>query len=227
MRRKALLKLKKNALHVSFLISFLCLPYCDSPKDASGKWRDLKNRSVLIYRDKNLAPLGTGCVLGKNVILTTEHILRDLYGEVFVSYDANVFFPVAVSKAEKKFDLALLRLKETSEIFPNENLEFVDRSELSEGIRVFAWTGAYGGTPGIYFGYVSHLERTQFDSSFPKIPFIQVNQIAFPGASGSCVFLENGKTIGVVRSSVGITEGSQIGLVIPYGFIKVFLNTNP
>ncbi|WP_158586512.1 S1 family peptidase [Leptospira stimsonii] len=222
-----MLKIKRNTLYVSFLIYLLSIPDCNVQKNSPEKWKDFKNRSVLIYRDKNLAPLGTGCVLGKNTILTTEHILRDLYEEVFVSYDAKNFFPVSILKTEKKFDSALLQLKTPSKNFPYENLEFVDRSELAEGLPVFAWTGAYGGTPGIYFGYISHIERTHFDSSLPKIPFIQVNQIAFPGASGSCVFLETGKAIGIVRSSIGITEGSQIGLVIPHGFIKVFLQDLP
>ncbi|MBM9500318.1 trypsin-like peptidase domain-containing protein [Leptospira sp. 201903071] len=210
---------------ISFLcvLLFLLITHCRLPKESAGKWEDKKNRSVLIYRDKNLAPLGTGCVFGNNRILTTEHILRDLYDEIFVSYDGKNFFKAALLKRERKFDLALLELKGTSKIFPKDDLEFVDRSEIIEGLKVFAWTGAYGGTPGIYFGYISHVERTQFDPTFPNIPFIQVNQIAYPGASGSCVFLENGKVFGIVRSSIGISEGSQIGLVIPYGYIKVFL----
>ncbi|MBM9578605.1 trypsin-like peptidase domain-containing protein [Leptospira sp. 201903070] len=206
-----------------YVFLFLFITNCHTPKESAGKWEDKKNRSVLIYRDKNLAPLGTGCVFGKNQILTTEHILRDLYNEILVSYDGKNFFKVTLLKVEKKFDLASLQLQETSDIFPKDNLEFVDRSEIIEGLKVFAWTGAYGGTPGIYFGYISHVERRKFDPSFPEIPFIQVNQIAYPGASGSCVFLENGKAFGIVRSSIGITEGSQIGLVIPYGYLKVFL----
>ncbi|WP_147456755.1 S1 family peptidase [Leptospira yasudae] len=217
--------LRKNLFPLyNTLVFILSLLHCGQPaKESLGKWDDKKNRSVLIYRDKNLAPLGTGCVIGNNLILTAEHLLRDLYDETFVSYNAKDFYKVTLLKVEKKFDLASLQLKENSDVFPTEALDFVDRSELSEGLKVFSWTGAYGGTPGIYFGYISHVNRIQFDPSYPSIPFIQVNQIAFPGASGACVFLENGKAIGMVRSSIGINEGSQVGLIIPYGYIKVFL----
>ncbi len=182
-----------------------------------------KNRTVLIYRDQNLPPLGSGCIIKDGYVLTAQHVLTDAWDKLWISYDGNTLTSVNIVKSEAKFDLALLKIIESNQEFPKDNLSFIDREKLNVGDYAFAWTGAYGAPPGFYLGMISHKNRLNFDPMFPKIPFIQVNGIAYPGASGSCVFDEKGNWIGIVRAAIGIREASQVGLVIPIGFVNILL----
>jgi len=124
--------------------------------------------------------------------------------------------------ASTDYDIALLRLTDTSNLHP---LALADTSVLQVGDRVVAIGNALdlGDAPTVSTGIVSALNRTLQETSTNTLRgLIQTDAAINHGNSGGALVNMNGELIGI--NSAGIPDAQNIGFAISVGTIKPILD---
>jgi S1-C subfamily serine protease len=207
------------------LILFLSFLFCKKENYQSNVLNEMKKiESHVVYiHSPNLArPNGTGIILDKTgKVLTCYHVISAIEDSVEILLnDQKTRYKAKVLFKEEIFDLLVLQ----SEYKNNLNeLEWTSLDEINISDNVFMFGSPYGLTGSFLQGKISGLDRTKTSLQFPDIPFIQTQGLSFPGNSGGAVFHETGKIIGINQSTFGFSTGTGIGLTIPTGFVKAFL----
>ena len=124
--------------------------------------------------------------------------------------------------ASTDYDIALLRLSDTSNLHP---LALADTSTLQVGDRVVAIGNALdlGDAPTVSTGIVSALNRTLQETATNTLRgLIQTDAAINHGNSGGALVNMNGELIGI--NSAGIPDAQNIGFAISVGTIKPILD---
>jgi putative serine protease PepD len=124
--------------------------------------------------------------------------------------------------ASTDYDIALLRLTDTSNLHP---LALADTSVLRVGDRVVAIGNALdlGDAPTVSTGIVSALNRTLQETATNTLRgLIQTDAAINHGNSGGALVNMNGELIGI--NSAGIPDAQNIGFAISVGTIKPILD---
>jgi S1-C subfamily serine protease len=160
---------------------------------------------------------GSSCAVSKDgFLLTANHVVTG--GERYLvggwSDTAKLVFADVVKRDEKN-DLAVIKVSPPNEIPAWVMSEFVDTGEIQEGMEIFMW--GYLAVPG---GYMQFLRRGVVSNNTPMVPdnrVVYIETTASYGSSGSPAFLQNGRPVGIVTSSVTLPGG----LPLPAGVAGV------
>ncbi len=185
----------------------------------------LKNNVVYISSPKVDRPNGTGIIIDKQgTVLTCYHVLSGIDDSIeIILEDLKTTKKATIIKKEELFDLVLLKTDFKNDLKPP---QWASLEEFEISDRVFMFGTPYGLKGSYLEGYIVATDRVDTSLQFPKIPFIQTQGVSFPGNSGGAVFHSSGKIIGINQSTFGFSTGNGIGLTIPTGFVKVFLEKN-
>ncbi|TGN19390.1 S1C family serine protease [Leptospira idonii] len=198
------------------IISLICssLLFCSPPS--------IVDRSVSFTRNSapNI-PYASGLILEDGTILTAFHAVIGNEKEIRIRTEDKKLEEVEILYMEFLLDLALLKPKNIKLSSPPFSSKA--REDLHPGEEIYIFGSPYGLDHSYQTGYISHTNRLGVDPTYPQIPFIQTFGLSDPGTSGSGVFTKNGEFIGIQRSHLGYQTGGNSGLVIPSGFINVFL----
>lgn len=214
----------KKVLAAVFLT--LLIAGCDSkPKTATEIYNESKDGVVMItdvLADNKGAGLGTGFILGDNMIVTNDHVVSEL-GTLSVyssrskrKYDAEIVY------TDKIADLAVIRLKDWEKFVQNERptiLSLGDSEKNVTGNNVYVMGHPWGLAWSISQGIVSSKSR-RVD---PNPKFVdQLDAHLFNGNSGGPIFNNHGEVICVSELMIA-KEGGSYGFCIPSNLVKKVL----
>jgi len=174
---------------------------------------------------------GSGVVISNDgLMLTNAHVVlvTDQQGNAIESptftvkmFDGTVR-SATVLGASADYDVALLQLADTSNLFP---LALADTSTIRVGDNVVAIGNALdlGDSPTVTTGIVSALDRTLRESdSLTLHGLIQTDAAINHGNSGGALVNMNGDLIGI--NSAGIPDAQNVGFAISVATIKPLLD---
>jgi Do/DeqQ family serine protease len=163
--------------------------------------------------------LGSGVIVDpKGLVVTNYHVI-DGASEVKVALADKREFDADIVLKDQRSDLAVLRIKGTSERFPT--LEFANSDDLQVGDVVLAIGDPFGVGQTVTHGIVSALARTQVGVSDYQF-FIQTDAAINPGNSGGPLVDIYGRMVGLNSAIYSRSGGSQgIGFAIPANMVRV------
>jgi Do/DeqQ family serine protease len=172
-----------------------------------------------VPREQVLRSLGSGVIIDPaGLVVTNYHVIEDA-SEVKVALADKREFDAEVALKDEHSDLAVLRLKASSERFSA--LDFGNSDELQVGDVVLAIGDPFGVGQTVTHGIVSALARTQVGISDYRF-FIQTDAAINPGNSGGALVDLNGRLVGINTAIYSRSGGSQgIGFAIPSNMVRV------
>ena len=162
--------------------------------------------------------LGSGVIVRPNgVIVTNNHVIEGA-DEITVALSDRREFPAKVLLADKRTDLAVLKIDDGTEKLPY--LEFENSDDIEVGDLVIAIGNPFGVGQTVTSGIVSALARTQVGVSDYRF-FIQTDAAINPGNSGGALVSMDGKVVGI-NSAIFTQSGGSIGIgwAIPANMVK-------
>ncbi len=149
--------------------------------------------------DKALQATGSGfCMFEKDVLVTAAHILVNM-SYIIATDEAGHEYRIEISDikaADKDYDIALIRLKETTAAEP---LPY-DTGEPPRGLAVLSIGSQFGILNMVTTGVVSGIWHNELTDS------LLFTAPVSPGASGGALFDDFGRVIGVI---IGTYNSSQ------------------
>lgn len=160
--------------------------------------------------------LGSGIILNQEgYILTNEHVIRDM-DKLTVKLKNKKMFEAKLVGADKTMDLALLKIKGSSELVP---ITLGDSSKVKVGHWAIAIGAPLGFEQSFTVGIVSAVGRGGIDSS--GVSYIQTDAAINQGNSGGPLLNIHGEVIGINRMIASQSGGSVgIGFAIPINEAK-------
>ena len=166
--------------------------------------------------------LGSGVIVRPDGLIVTSNHVIDEADEIRVVLSDRREFPASVVVADKRTDLAVLRINEKMEK-PLPFLEMKDSDEAQVGDLVLAIGNPFGVGQTVTSGIISAMARTDVgvsDYSF----FIQTDAAINPGNSGGALVAMDGRLLGINTAIFSKTGGSLgIGFAIPSTMVKTVL----
>lgn len=150
---------------------------------------------------------GSSCAVSKDgYLLTANHVVSG--GERYVVggwTDTGKLIPAEVLKRDEKSDLAVIKVSLSDGVPSWVTAQFVETNEIQEGMDVFIW--GYLAVPG---GYMQFLRRGVVSNNTPiekdnRVVYIETT--ASFGSSGSPAFLQNGRPVGIVTTTITLPGG--------------------
>jgi len=150
---------------------------------------------------------GSSCAVSRDgYLLTANHVVSG--GERYVVggwTDTGKLVPAEVVKRDEKSDLAVIKVILPDGVPSWVTTQFVETSEIQEGMDVFMW--GYLAVPG---GYMQFLRRGVVSNNTPietdnRVVYIETT--ASFGSSGSPAFLQNGRPVGIVTTTITLPGG--------------------
>lgn len=167
------------------------------PPDEEGPSRDFKQRS-----------LGSGFIIDKDgYIVTNNHVIENA-DQIKIKLADEREFEAEVVGRDPNTDLALIRIKDASDLVP---LKLGDSDELAVGSWVVAIGSPFGLEQTVTAGIVSAKGRIL--GSGPYDDFIQTDASINPGNSGGPLLNMKGEVVGI--NSAIVANGQGIGFAIP------------
>ena len=174
---------------------------------------------------RNHQSLGSGVVIKPNgIVVTNNHVIAGAT-EVKIVFSDRREFDAEILLADKKTDLAILKLDVGLEKLPF--IELRDSDTLEVGDLVLAIGNPFGVGQTVTSGIVSALARTAAgitDYSF----FIQTDASINPGNSGGALIAMDGRLVGIntaIFSNKRGTGGSVgIGFAVPSNMVKTVVD---
>lgn len=158
-----------------------------------------------IPRERKSTSLGSGFIISADgYVLTNAHVV-DSADEVLVKLTDKREFKAKVIGADKRTDVALLKIEATS--LPVVRLG--DPAKLKVGEWVVAIGSPFGFESSVTAGIVSAKGRTLAQESY--VPFIQTDVAINPGNSGGPLFNMKGEVVGI-NSQIYSRSGGYMGL---------------
>ena len=163
--------------------------------------------------------LGSGVIVDPSgLVVTNYHVIADA-SEIKVALADKRELDADIVLKDERGDLAVLRIKGTSEKFPT--LEFANSDELQVGDVVLAIGDPFGVGQTVTHGIVSAVARTQVGNSDYQF-FIQTDAAINPGNSGGALVDVNGRLVGINSEIYSRSGGSEgIGFAIPANMVRV------
>ncbi|MEK9684649.1 MAG: Do family serine endopeptidase [Rhodospirillaceae bacterium] len=174
-------------------------------------------------RERIQNSLGSGVVVRSNgIIVTNQHVIEGAE-EITVVLPDKRELPARIVLADKRTDLAVLKVNSGSEILTS--LQLVDSDDLAVGDLVLAIGNPFGVGQTVTSGIVSALSRAAegvSDFSF----FIQTDAAINPGNSGGALVTMDGKLAGINTAIYSRSGGSQgIGFAIPANMVARIIDS--
>src|ERR1700719_3579488 len=167
--------------------------------------------------------LGSGVVVGASGLVVTNYHVIEGASEVKIALSDKREFAADIVLKDQRSDLAVLRIKGSSERFPT--LEFANSDELQVGDVVLAIGDPFGVGQTVTHGIVSAVARTQVGISDYQF-FIQTDAAINPGNSGGALVDMNGRLVGINSAIYSRSGGSQgIGFAIPANMVRVVVTS--
>lgn len=225
------------------LLFLMILVRCNTGGSPAEAYESARRHAATIYFKNR--PVGSALVLdSQGKVLTCLHVARLAERALFIKYDQTLI-PAHVVTPEASLDLAILAPLEPGLLGPTLAGDaaarqgpirrlpgglmsggWAHRSDLAAGSEVYLLGSPYGLENSFLAGRISHTDRSGLDPLFPRIPFIQVSGVVFPGTSGAGLFTAGGSFAGIVRSNHSFSTDSGNGFVIPAGYVNSFLEQN-
>jgi Do/DeqQ family serine protease len=167
--------------------------------------------------------LGSGVIVDPSgLVVTNYHVIADA-SEIKVALADKRELDADIVLKDERGDLAVLRIKGTSEKFPT--LEFANSDELQVGDVVLAVGDPFGVGQTVTHGIVSAVARTQVGNSDYQF-FIQTDAAINPGNSGGALVDINGRLVGINSEIYSRSGGSEgIGFAIPANMVRVVVSS--
>ncbi len=167
--------------------------------------------------------LGSGVIVDSSgLVVTNYHVIADA-SEIKVALADKRELDADIVLKDERGDLAVLRIKGTSEKFPT--LEFANSDELQVGDVVLAVGDPFGVGQTVTHGIVSAVARTQVGNSDYQF-FIQTDAAINPGNSGGALVDINGRLVGINSEIYSRSGGSEgIGFAIPANMVRVVVSS--
>ncbi len=174
-------------------------------------------------RERIQNSLGSGVVVRSNgIIVTNQHVIEGAE-EITVVLPDKRELPAQILLADKRTDLAVLKVNSGIEILTS--LQLVDSDDLAVGDLVLAIGNPFGVGQTVTSGIVSALSRAAegiSDFSF----FIQTDAAINPGNSGGALVTMDGKLAGINTAIYSRSGGSQgIGFAIPANMVARIIDS--
>jgi Do/DeqQ family serine protease len=163
--------------------------------------------------------LGSGVLVDPaGLVVTNVHVIEGA-DQVKVSLADKREFEAEIILKDSHSDLAVLKLKDSSERFPT--LDFANSDEAMVGDVVLAIGNPFGVGQTVTHGIISALARTQVGITDYQF-FIQTDAAINPGNSGGALVDMTGKLAGINTAIYSRSGGSQgIGFAIPANMVRV------
>ena len=159
-------------------------------------------------RDFKQRSLGSGFIIDKEgYIVTNNHVIENA-DQIKVKLADEREFEAELVGRDPNTDLALIRIKNASDLVP---LKLGDSDAISVGSWVVAVGSPFGLEQTVTSGIVSAKGRTL--GSGPYDDFIQTDASINPGNSGGPLLNMNGEVVGI--NTAIIAHGQGIGFAIP------------
>jgi Do/DeqQ family serine protease len=163
--------------------------------------------------------LGSGVLVDASGLIVTNYHVIEGASDVKIALADKREFPADIVLKDQRSDLAVLRIKGSSERFPT--LEFANSDELQVGDVVLAIGDPFGVGQTVTHGIVSAVARTQVGITDYQF-FIQTDAAINPGNSGGALVDMNGRLVGINSAIYSRSGGSQgIGFAIPANMVRV------
>ena len=165
--------------------------------------------------------LGSGVIVSEDgLIVTNNHVIKGA-DEIIVALADRREFVAKVVLADKRTDLAALRIETATEKLPV--LELRDSNDLEVGDLVLAIGNPFGVGQTVTSGIVSALARTGVGISDFQF-FIQTDAAINPGNSGGPLVTMDGRLVGISTAIFSRSGGSNgIGFAIPSNIVAVVI----
>lgn len=172
-----------------------------------------------VPREQVQRSLGSGVIVDPSgLIMTNNHVIAGAT-EVKVSLADKRELEAEIVLKDERTDLAVLRIKDTSERFAA--LPFADSDEVQVGDVVLAIGNPFGVGQTVTHGIVSAVARTQVGISDFQF-FIQTDAAINPGNSGGALIDTAGRLVGINTAIFSRSGGSiGIGFAIPANMVRV------
>lgn len=172
---------------------------------------DLFLSAVTIYVENGgeLSTMGSGFLYTDEHIMTNEHVVREVDGEVILQYGEGKWSEGTVVGSDEHSDIAIIEADEV----PDNAEPLPIQEELPDRTQPVVAIGSPNGLDdSVSTGIISGLERNvQIETQFSVPDTIQTDAALNPGNSGGpLVNAENGAVVGVNRA----TEGENIGYAV-------------
>ena len=174
-------------------------------------------------QDRVQRSLGSGAIVSEDgLVVTNNHVIEGMT-EMRVALSDKRELPAKLILADKRTDLAVLRIGDGKERFPW--LPFADSDRLAIGDLVLAVGNPFGVGQTVTSGIVSALARTQVGvGDFQS--FIQTDAAINPGNSGGALVDLDGRLIGINTAIFSQSGGSVgIGFAIPANMVQVVVSS--
>ena len=167
--------------------------------------------------------LGSGVIVrADGLIVTNDHVI-DKAQEITVVLSDRREFDAQLVVADKRTDIAVLRVETGGEALPH--LKLGDSDALEVGDLVLAVGNPFGVGQTVTSGIVSALARTSVGISDFR-SFIQTDAAINPGNSGGALLAMNGRLIGVNTAIYSRDGGSLgIGFAVPSNMVRRILDS--
>ena len=195
------------------------------PKNTVQLVNEVKNGTVLIENiiDVSNGGIGTGFIIGENLIITNNHVIEGKGKITVVSHHDQVRYEATVIHADPIVDIAILQLKKWDEFKNHEEaviLPLGDSGQTLPGNKVVIIGHPWGLTWTVSEGIVSAKNRR----AGPNPKYVdQVDAKIYEGNSGGPVFNEYGEVI-CVSELMQAGNGGSYGFCIPSNLVKKVVN---
>ena len=183
--------------------------------------RTVKKGTVLIENklDTTNGGIGTGFIIGENIIVTNDHVVTGGGKLTVVSSNDESRYEAEIISTDPIVDIAILKLKKWDEFKKNEGpviLPIGDSRKALEGSKVIVIGHPWSLTWSVSEGIVSSKNRR----TGPNPKYVdQVDAKIFQGNSGGPVFNEDGEVICVSELMLE-GKGGSYGFCIPSVLLK-------
>jgi len=165
--------------------------YREEDKLTSTQIVDLFDESVVMIMTNR--GLGSGVVIGEDLILTNYHVIFDATSAIANSVYYDEFKVKGVVAYDEEADLAIIRTEEPMDLLPVEiSYDYLAR----KGDRVYAIGSPLGFMNTVSTGLISNYH---FESG---ITYIQTNAQTDHGSSGGALFNEYGELVGITSAGM-------------------------
>jgi serine protease Do len=190
--------------------------------DGSAFWRLFRDTLLFGYgQDRIENSLGSGVIVGADgIVVTNNHVVEFAEG-IFVALADGRTFQAQVLLADKRTDLAVLRIQAGDRL---PIVELGDSDLLKVGDPVIAIGNPFGLGQTVTSGIVSALARSGSGIGDFRY-FIQTDAAINPGNSGGALIALDGTLSGINTAIFSTSGGSQgVGFAIPSNMVRIAMD---
>ncbi|MGB1548134.1 MAG: Do family serine endopeptidase, partial [Alphaproteobacteria bacterium] len=174
-------------------------------------------------REPQKGPIGSGVIVRPDGLIVTNNHVIDESEDITVVFADRREFPAEIIMADKRTDLAVLKIETGDGALPY--LEMADSDTLEVGDLVLAIGNPFGVGQTVTSGIVSALARTTVGVGDFRF-FIQTDAAINPGNSGGALVTLDGKLVGINSAIYTKSGGGSIGIgfAVPTNMVQTVIH---